>query len=286
MASDHDITADPSNAGQLDAWDGDQGAYWADNADRFDASLAAAHDHFLPAAAIGPSHRVLDVGCGNGQSTRAAARIASGGSVLGVDVSARMLAVARAAAVAEGLENIEFSQADAQIHPFDHGEFDAVISRMGAMFFGDPIAAFTNMQRALRPDGTLTLLTWQALNENEWITELRAALAAGRDLPTPPPHVPSPFALSDAERVEAILDAAGFADVALVNLREPMYFGTDADEAYKFALGLQGWLLDGLDDAARDDALVKLRASLAGHTGDDGTVAYDAAMWIITARKP
>jgi hypothetical protein len=92
--------------------------------------------------------------------------------------------------------------------------------------------------------------------------------------------------LSDAERVETILDTAGFADVALVNLREPMYFGTDADEAYKFALGLQGWLLDGLDDAARDDALVKLHASLAGHTGADGTVAYDAAMWIITARKP
>ncbi len=97
-----------------------------------------------------------------------------------------MIALARETAAAEGLDNIEFRHADAQIHPFENAEFDVVISRMGSMFFGDPIAAFANLHRALRPEGRLTLLTWQGVTDNEWLTEFRTALAVGRDLPTPP----------------------------------------------------------------------------------------------------
>jgi SAM-dependent methyltransferase len=114
-----------------------------------------------------------------------------------------LLAVARSMAAAEGLGNVEFRQGDAQIYPFERDRFDVVMSRMGSMFFGDPVAAFTNLHGALRPGGRLTLLTWQSLDANEWITELRAAMAVGRVLPKPPPEAPSPFALADPVRPPA-----------------------------------------------------------------------------------
>src|SRR5690349_3634706 len=229
-----ELTADPSNADQVRTWDGDTGAFWVAEAQHFDEGLTRCYPPFLAAAAIGPHDRVLDVGCGNGESTRDAARAAVDGSVLGVDLSSQMLGLARRTAAADGITNVEFRQIDAQIHPFAAGAFDVVISRMGSMFFGDPVAAFTNLRRALRPGGRLALLTWQRIDENEWMNAFRAALAAGRDLPTPPPEAPSPFAFADPDRVRAILTAAGFVDVTFESLREPMRFGSDVDDAYAF----------------------------------------------------
>ena len=104
------------------------------------------------------------------------------------------------------------------------------------------------------PAGRLTLLTWQSVADNEWLTEFRAALAVGRDLPTPPPDAPSPFALSDPDRVRAILGAAGFTDISFEGLHEPMSFGSDPDDAFDFVSGLTGWMRDGLDEAGRDAA--------------------------------
>jgi SAM-dependent methyltransferase len=285
MDTQHPLVADPSNSGQVGAWDGNEGAFWTAQARRFDETLANCHGPFLAAAAIREGHRVLDVGCGTGQATRDAARVAINGSVLGVDLSSQMIALARDTAAAEGLDNVEFRQADAQIHPFENAEFDVAISRMGSMFFGDPIAAFTNLHRALRPEGRLTLLTWQGVSDNEWLTQFRAALAAGRDLPTPPPEAPSPFALADPDRVTAILTTAGFADVSLQSLHEPMSFGPDPDAAFDFVSELTGWMREGLDETRRDAALAALRTTIAEHTGDHG-VTYQSATWIIQAHKP
>ena len=150
---------DSSNLTQLANWDGAGGGFWADHADAFDTGVAGYRDRFLEAAAITPTARVLDVGCGNGQTTRDAARSASDGAALGVDLSAEMLRVARRRAHAERLDNVTFEQADAQVHPFPAQHVDLVVSRHGAMFFGDPVAAFTNLGRALRPGGRLVLLT-------------------------------------------------------------------------------------------------------------------------------
>jgi SAM-dependent methyltransferase len=279
-----EFIADPSNAEQVGAWDGNEGSFWADRARRFDEALANCHGPFLAAAALRADDRVLDVGCGTGQATRDAARTAVGGSALGVDLSTKMLALARNAAAQECLENVEFRHADAQIHPFETGAFDAVISRNGSMFFGDPIAAFRNIHRALRPDGRLTLLTWQGMADNEWLTEFRAALAMGRTLPSPPPEAPSPFSLSDPERVKTILGRAGFSDVSLRSLHEPMCFGPDTDDAFDFISGLTGWMRDGLDAEGEKAALAALRSSVTGHTGDHG-VTYESATWIIQARR-
>src|SRR5947208_10200043 len=195
------VQIDPTNADQARAWDGDQGAYWADNAERFDRSVAGYHRPFMAAARVSPPDRVLDIGCGTGQTTRDAARSAGAGTALGIDLSARMVAYARELATREGVANAAFEQADAQVQPFTTESFDVAISRTGAMFFGNPVVALTNVARALRPDGRLVMLTWQALPANEWIRELSGALAAGRSLPTPPPGAPGPFALSDPDRV-------------------------------------------------------------------------------------
>jgi SAM-dependent methyltransferase len=267
------------------AWDGNEGAFWVAQADRFDRAMAHSHGPFLTAAEIREHEHLLDVGCGTGLTTRDAARIATGGSALGVDLSSQMLALARERAAAEGLDNVEFRHADAQIHPFQSGAFDVVISRMGSMFFGDPRAAFTNLHRALRPGGRLTLLTWQGLADNEWLTEFRAAMAVGRDLPAPPTDAPSPFTLSDPDRVRAILGGAGFVDIGFEALHEPISYGRDSDEAFEFVSAFLGWMLEGLDEPSRDAALAALRATIAAHTGDDG-VTYESATWIITARKP
>ena len=285
MNSTQPLDADPSNARQVQAWDGAEGAFWVARARRFDETLANCHGPFLAAAAIAEDDDVLDVGCGNGQSTRDAARIATKGSAVGVDLSSQMIGLAGNFAAAEGLENVEFRHADAQIYPFDTAAFDVVISRMGSMFFGDPVVAFTNLQRALRPRGRLTLLTWQGVAENEWLTEFRNALAVGRDLPTPPPDAPSAFALADPDRVRTILGAAGFVDISFENLRVPMSFGPDPSDAFDFVAELTSWMRDGLDDDDRDAALEALRTTIAEHTGRDG-VTYECATWIIRARKP
>lgn len=285
MNTQHPFVSDPSNSGQVDAWDGSEGAFWTAQARRFDTTLANCHGPFLDAADVQEDDRVLDVGCGTGQATRDVARVAVDGSALGVDLSSQMIALARNTAATEALDNVEFRHADAQIHPFENAEFDAVISRMGSMFFGDPIAAFANLNRALRPDGRLTLLTWQGVADNEWLTEFRAALAVGRELPTPPPEAPSPFALADPDRVRGILEGAGFADITFQALHEPMSFGHDPEGAFDFVRDLTEWMRAGLDESDRDAALAALRDTIAEHTDDDG-VTYQSATWIITARKP
>ena len=284
MGKVNEVLIDPANAAQLNAWDGNEGAYWAAHADHFDRAVAAFHGPFLAAPGIGTGDRVLDVGCGTGQTTRDAARAAAAGSALGVDLSSAMLGHARRRAAEEGITNVSFEQADAQVHPFEAGAFDVAISRTGAMFFADPVAAFTNLGRALRPGGRLALLTWQSLPQNEWLRELSGALAAGRDMPGPPPDAPSPFALSDPGRVKNVLGAAGFIDIALDGTSAGMWFGHDADDAYRFVLGLLGWMLDGLDDAGRARALDGLRATIAAHETAEGVV-YEAATWTILATR-
>jgi SAM-dependent methyltransferase len=276
------MPVDPANAGQARAWDGDEGAYWAEHARRFDRAVAAYHGTFMAACGIAAGERVLDIGCGTGQTTRDAAGAARPGPALGVDLSARMIELARRLAAGQDIGNASFEQADAQIYPFPAGSFDVAISRTGTMFFGDPAAAFANIGRALRPGGRLVMLAWQGPGPSEWIRELSGALAAGRDLPAPPPGAPGPFALADPGRVRTLLASAGFCDVTLDALHEPMWFGSDPDDAHRFVLGLMGWMLDGLDDTARKRALDALRATVTAHAGSDG-ITFASGAWLIRA---
>lgn len=275
-------TADASNADQLKAWDGDEGSYWAKHADAFDAAVRDYRAAFLAAAAVASGDRVLDVGCGNGETTLDAAAAASAGSALGVDLSGAMLDVARERAHQRGVGNVTFEQVDAQVHAFTPASYDVVMSRTGAMFFGNQHAAFANLANATKPGGRLVLLVWQPLAANEWIAEIAAALSAGRDMPAPPIDAPGPFRLSDPAGNEALLTGAGWSDVQHTALSGRMRLGATVDGAHGFIAGLMAWMLDGLDDAARAGALEALRSSMQAHLYDDG-VSYASGTWLIKA---
>ena len=193
------VGIDVVNTEQAEAWDGHEGDVWTDQADRYDrgepSRLAA-----LPGAAHRPRersrarhrlrHRRPDTG---------GRPIASGGAVLGIDLSTRMLELARTRSAEQGLDNVTFAHGDAQVFPFEPESVDLAMSSFGAMFFNDPVAAFTNIGGAVTPGGTLALMAWRTLPENEWLMALRGALALGRELPVPPPDAPTPFSLADPD---------------------------------------------------------------------------------------
>lgn len=270
-----------ANAAQHEAWNGPTGSIWTTWADRFDAGVAEHHAAFLDAAEIAPAEAVLDVGCGAGRTSLDAARAAVNGPVTGVDIAAGLLAVARGRAAASGVRNVEFREADAQIHPFPPGELDAVVSRHGSMFFADPVAAFTNLATALRRGGRVVLLTWRGIEHQEW---MRAFLAAAGVRNSPPTDAPSPLSLSDPARIHRILGAAGLADVTVTAHRAPMYYGADVDDALAFVTDLQSGLIGDLRPEARERILAALRDDLAAHEGPGG-VTYDSATWIVRARR-
>jgi SAM-dependent methyltransferase len=248
----------------------------------YDAELRLHNELFRAAARVGPRDHVLDIGCGTGQSTREAARAAIAGSVVGVDLSAPMLERARQLSADEGLTNIAYQQADAQVHPFPSMSFDLCISRFGTMFFGDPVAAFTNIGRALRPAARLVLLVWQERDRNEWAIAIRQTLTGS----SAAPHGPDPFSLADPTVTEGILAAAGFEEVGFTDVHEPVYYGPDGATAFDAVYRLLKFkdLLVDLDAAVAEQARTRLRATLDAHNTDGG-VYFDSRAWIVTARR-
>jgi len=273
-----------ANAAQAAEWDGPAGAHRTRHAAVFDAETRPHNERFRTAADVAARDRVLDIGCGTGQTTRDAARAAVAGSALGIDLSAQMLDHARRLSREEGLANVSFLQADAQVHRFPAASFDVGISRFGTMFFADPVAAFGNIGHALSPGGRLVLMVWQARDRNEWTTAIREALAG--DNPPPPTDGPHPFSLADPAVAEGILTAAGFAGISFTDVREPVYYGPDPAVAFDVVRGLRSTrdLLTGLDAGEAERALDRLRVTLAAHRAAGG-VFFDARSWIIAARR-
>jgi SAM-dependent methyltransferase len=212
--------------------------------------------------------------------------MAQAGSALGVDVSVPAIERARKLAEAQGVRNVTFEPADAQVHRFPRERFDLVISRFGTMFFADPVAAFTNIGRALRPAGRLVMMVWQADDRNEWEMAIRRALIGPEGPAAVASAGPDPFSLADPPTVTGILEAAGFAEVTFTDVREPMYFGPDVATALEWIRGFActGEILDRLDPDAAARALGRLRVTLAEHNGDRG-VRFDSRAWIVTARR-
>jgi SAM-dependent methyltransferase len=273
-----------ANAAQAAEWDGPAGAHRTRYAAVFDAETRPHNERFRTATGVAPGDHVLDIGCGTGQSTRDAARAAVAGSALGIDLSAEMLEHARRASREEGLANVSFVQADAQVHAFPAGGFDVAVSRFGCMFFADPVAAFGNIAAALRPGGRLVLIVWQARERNAWSTTIRAALTGDADLP--PPAAAGPFSLADPAVAGGILAAAGFTAISFTDVAEPVYYGPDAGVALGVVRGLRSTkdLLAGLDAAQAQAALDRLRGTLAAHQTGAG-VYFSARSWIIAARR-
>jgi ubiquinone/menaquinone biosynthesis C-methylase UbiE len=255
-------------------------------ADFYDSELRRHNAHFRASAAVRPGDLVLDIGCGAGQTTREAARAADDGSAVGVDVSAPMLERARRLSRDQGLRNVVFEQGDAETHPFPPAHFDLCISRFGTMFFADPMAAFTNIRRALRPGARLVSMVWQHADRNEWFTATRQALA-GSSAPPASASDMEPFSLADAAATRRLLTEAGFAEIDFTDIHEPVYYGPDVGAASDAILALRHArnLLASLDGLTAEHALDRLRAMLAAHATGEG-VQFDSRAWIITARSP
>ena len=232
-----------------------------------------------------PAEPARHHGCGTGQTTREAARTAQAGSAFGVDVSAPAIERARELARADGLSNVTFERADAQAHRFPPERFDLAISRFGTMFFGDPVAAFANIRRALRPAGRLVMMVWQAHERNEWDVAICQSLGAAEGPVAGVCEGPDAFSLADPPTVQEILQAAGFAGVAFTDVCEPVCYGPDVAAALDWVRGFTSTsqVLKRLDPAAEARAVERLREALAAHLGDDG-VWFNSRAWIVTAR--
>jgi SAM-dependent methyltransferase len=248
----------------------------------YDAELQR-HDEVLrQACGVQPDEHVLDIGCGTGQTTCEAARMAPAGSALGVDISAPAIERARELAQAQRVRNVTFERADAQSHCFPPGWFDLAMSRCGTMFFADPVAAFGNVGRALRPAGRLVMMVWQARDRNEWDVAIRQCLAGTGGSAVAGSEA---FSLADPPAVTGILEAAGFGDISCTDVHEPVYYGADVAAALDWVRGFActGDLLSRLDPAAAARALGRLSEMLAAHLSSDG-VWFDSRAWIVTAR--
>lgn len=272
-----------ANQEMAEAWEREAEG-WLARADRYDQAGRRQWDRFVGAIDVAPDAHVLDIGSGGGRTTISLASLAVDGQVLGVDISRRMVEHARAVAAEAGSTNVTFLQADAQVHPFPEDAFDLAVSSFGTMFFRDPVAAFANIRRGLRPGAKLVMLVWRALEENEWLTSLRGALAQGRDLPFPPVDAPGPFSLAREGRVRDVLAAAGYGEVSLQRLDEPMWLGRDADDAFDFlrTFGLTKGLTEGLDADDRDRAMGSLRSLVVEHETHEG-VLFGTAAWSVGA---
>ncbi|HOY79217.1 MAG TPA: class I SAM-dependent methyltransferase [Hyphomonadaceae bacterium] len=274
------------NAKQIADWNGAVGAHWAAEQERNDRLIRAFGEAALAAAGARAGEAVLDVGCGCGDTSLALAdSVGVTGRVVGVDVSAAMLAVARTRA--NGRENVTFVEADASRAELPE-TFDLLYSRFGVMFFDEPEAAFRQLRKAIRTGGRVAFCCWQRPQDNPWamVPMLAAQGASGLDMPRPDPHAPGPFAFADAVRLAGILEAAGFGSVEAEPFEAPMFLGSSVRSAAEGCTKMGP--ASRIAREAGPDRLPAITeavaAALTPLAGADGSVALPGRVWVVTAR--
>jgi SAM-dependent methyltransferase len=266
-------------------WNVATGRRWLERHEAVDRQIAPFGRRAMDRANIRPGQRILDVGCGRGETTLELTRRASdSGFVMGVDISHLLLKTARQLARASGLTNVQFEQADAQNFQFIPESSDLVFSRFGIMFFDDPEAAFGNLRSALRSGGLLTFVCWPAPRDNQFMMIPLAAAARHITLPEPgDPDAPGPFAFADPERVRRILSRSGFSEIQTDRVIEKVGGGTlDETASMLLQLGPLNSILDSIDERTRSAILADIRSALTDFESS-GRVLLDAAAWLVTA---
>ncbi len=275
------------NKNQFEAWNGGESVHYVDHADRYDRQLAPFTEALLEQVRLSPDRSLLDVGCGCGALTLAAARFAD--SAVGIDISTPLTEVASERASTARIDNVEFVVADAQTYAFAPGTFDLVVSQFGLMFFDDPVGAFSNLRRSLAPGGRLAFVSWQGLPANEWLTVIASQVANRVEMPEfgGLSKGPGMFALMDQDETTALLEAAGFTEVEFESLAPTILIGGGGtvDQSMEFLLGMgmaRGLVgLAGTD--AHDEVVEAVRLSLTERYEPGVGVQFGAGAWMVTA---
>ena len=274
-----------SNSDQEEFWTSNAGPTWVAQEHDLDQLLSPVLDLVLENADLLQGHKVLDIGCGTGQSTlRAGAEVGHTGHVLGADISSTM--IVRAAQRAADLPQVGFALADAEVHPFDPGQFDRTISRFGVMFFTDTTAAFRNIARAMKPGGKISFATWGQTQANPWFT-LPASIAKA-ELGAPPktdPDAPGPFALRDIDKTCTALATAGLTNVtgAARNIRLTLPGGADQIATLSMQVGPASGTMKHFD--ATQPARDRIEAAMRKAFGEFDHHAVPAEINFFTATK-
>lgn len=281
------------NQQQISDWNGPVGARWLAYNDWLDERTAAYGQAAFAAAAPQAGEAVLDIGCGAGATSFELARaVGSGGRVVGVDVSEPLVGRARERGQALGLP-VEFRLADASHPLFAPHSFDLLYSRFGVMFFDDPVAAFAELRKTLKPGGRLAFACWKALAENDWYGLPLRAIRGIVEQDVVDTDAPGPFAFSDPQRVVRVLGDAGFEAVELRPFEAPFYYGrgetreamTEDALSQVFRVGPVARLLAAQSEQVRECATGAIREALAEIATGQG-IAVGGATWVVTARAP
>jgi SAM-dependent methyltransferase len=279
------------NSEAIEAWDGPLFERFARFRDIVTDGLGAHGERALALHAPQPGDRVLDIGCGFGDTAhRIAGLVGAQGHVLGVDAAPRFIESARDE---YGAANVRFEVADVERTTLGEG-FDLAFSRFGTMFFANPVHALRNVREALRPGGRLCMVVWRHKLDNDWLH--RAEVITGAFLERPqeydqPTCGPGPFSMANADTVSDIVLAAGYRDVELTRCDVPIRMGEDLDQAIEIvtSLGPAGEVIRLLGDRAASElpkVEAALRAGMADFVQPDGSVVGPASTWIVSATSP
>jgi SAM-dependent methyltransferase len=281
------------NREATEAWSGPLFERFVQYRDLVAGGLGAHGDAAMAAHPPRPGDRVVDLGCGFGDTTqRLAEMVGVDGNALGVDVSEPFIELARKEAEDAGAANVRFAVDDVQVTAFEES-FDYAFSRMGIMFFANPVQALRNVRQVLSPGGTLCAVVWRRKLDNEWVSRAEAIVDKYLDHPEEsdqPTCGPGPFSMADADTVSEQLTIAGFEAVGFQRCDLPLKIGRDLDHAVEFnmALGPAGEVLRLWEDRIEEikpKIAAELRGALADLDGPDGVYA-PASTWIISARAP
>lgn len=273
------------NQAQAELWNGLAGRNWVEQNALLDRLLEPLVQPLVDDVRRQGARDVLDIGCGAGATTFAVARSLRGqGRCTGLDLSAPLIDLARRLAVETGVDNADFVVADAQLHAFPPGRFDAVISRFGVMFFDDPVAAFANLRRAARTDARLAMVAWRGIEDNPFMTAAeRAAAPLLPEAPPRAPDAPGQFAFADRERVSRILTAAGWREVDLQPLDVACRMPADDLATYAVRMGPVSLALPNLEADRREAVIEAVRRGFEPFVSD-GVARFTAACWMVRGR--